>query len=84
MPMFNLIEYSDNYLKKSGSSWQYCREGPALDGNGDNDDNFWRTFETPLINCEVNLMSDWGMQCVISSNNASNQAITFAITDAKV
>ena len=23
MPMYNLIEYSDNYLKTSGSLWQY-------------------------------------------------------------
>ena len=25
MPMYNLIEYSDNYAKTSGSSWQYFR-----------------------------------------------------------
>ena len=24
MPMYNLIEYSDNYLKTSGSLWGYC------------------------------------------------------------
>ena len=24
MPMHNLIEYSDNYAKTSGSLWQYC------------------------------------------------------------
>ena len=24
MPMYNLIEYSDNYSKTSGSLWQYC------------------------------------------------------------
>ena len=23
MPMYNLIEYSDNYAKTSGSLWQY-------------------------------------------------------------
>ena len=23
MPMYDLIEYSDNYFKKSGSLWQY-------------------------------------------------------------
>ena len=28
MPMYNLIEYSDNYSKTSGSSWQYYRDGP--------------------------------------------------------
>ena len=24
--MYNLIEYSDNWLKTSGSLWQYCRD----------------------------------------------------------
>ena len=28
MPMYNLIEYSDNYAKKSGSLWQYYRDEP--------------------------------------------------------
>ena len=28
MPMCNLIEYSDNYAKTSGSLWQYCRDEP--------------------------------------------------------
>ena len=34
MPMYNLIEYSDNYSKTSGSLWQYCKEIPAIDNNG--------------------------------------------------
>ena len=34
MPMYNLIEYSDNYLKTSGSLWQYCKDIPAVDDNG--------------------------------------------------
>ena len=28
MPMYNLIEYSDNYSKTSGSLWQYYRDEP--------------------------------------------------------
>ena len=28
MPMYNLIEYSDNYSKTSGSLWQYCKDIP--------------------------------------------------------
>ena len=28
MPMYNLIEYSDNYSKTSGSLWQYYKEDP--------------------------------------------------------
>ena len=31
MPMYNLIEYSDDYSKTSGSLSQYCRDEPALD-----------------------------------------------------
>ena len=34
MPMYNLIEYSDNYSKTSGSLWQYCKEIPAENNNG--------------------------------------------------
>ena len=34
MPMYDLIEYSDAYLKTSGSLWQYYRDEPALDNNG--------------------------------------------------
>ena len=33
IPMYNLIEYSDIYLKTSGSLWQYYRDEPALDIN---------------------------------------------------
>ena len=35
IPMYNLIEYSDNYLKTSGSLWQYCKEIPAVNDDGD-------------------------------------------------
>ena len=35
MLMYNLIEYSDDYSKTSGSSWQYCIEIPAVNDNGD-------------------------------------------------
>ena len=34
MPMYNLVEYSDNYSKISGSLWQYCKEIPAADNSG--------------------------------------------------
>ena len=34
MPMYNLIEYSDNYSKTSGSLWQYCKEIPAVNDDG--------------------------------------------------
>ena len=35
MPMYNLIEYSDNYSKASGSLWQYCKEISTVNNDGD-------------------------------------------------
>ena len=48
MSMYNLIQYSDNYSKTSGSLWQYYRDEPALTDAGaitnlhaaDNSDSF--------------------------------------------
>ena len=34
MPMYNLIEYCDNYSKTPGSLWQYCKKIPAINNNG--------------------------------------------------
>ena len=34
MPIYNLIEYSDNYSKKSGILWQCCRDKPVVNNNG--------------------------------------------------
>ena len=33
MPMYNLIEYSDNYAKTTGSLWKYCKDIPARNAN---------------------------------------------------
>ena len=48
MPMYNLIESSDNYSKTSGSLWQYCKNIPAVDDNGNivkyTDDNATDSF----------------------------------------
>ena len=33
MPMYNLIEYSDNYAKTTGSLWKYCKDIPARNKN---------------------------------------------------
>ena len=109
MPMYNLIEYSDNYSKTSGSLWQYYKDG--LNDNiqsesfkskikitgettaaGNTKDiemivplkylsNFWRKFEMPLINCEVNLILTWSKDCVISSATGQTK---FAITETKL
>ena len=30
IPMYNLLQYSDNYSKTCGSLWQYCKDIPAV------------------------------------------------------
>ena len=46
MPMYNLIEYSDNYAKTSGSLWQYCKDIPA------------RINYKQIVNSAVNNLTD--------------------------
>ena len=122
MPMYNLIEYSDNYAKPSGSLRQYCKDIPPVNNNnaiadfsganltnsfnfkakitgqtgndGTKDveimaplkylNNFWRTLEMPLINCEVNLILTWSSTCVIVSTNNTNQGAAFTITNTRL
>ena len=33
MPMYNVIEYSENNSKTSRTLWQYCKDIPAIDNN---------------------------------------------------
>ena len=35
MPLYNLIEYCNNYAKTTGSLWQYCKDIPARNANDD-------------------------------------------------
>ena len=48
MPMCNLIEYSDNFSKISGSLWKYCKDIRAVDNNNAivnfTDDNLTDSF----------------------------------------
>ena len=39
--------------------------------------SFWRTFEMPLINCEINLDLNWSENCVIVATNVANKGATF-------
>ena len=39
IPMYNLIEYSDNYSDTSGSLWRFKRDEIANNANLNNDDN---------------------------------------------
>ena len=123
MPVYNLIEYSNNFSKTSGSLWKYCKDIPVVDDNknivefngtntadlfnfkakitgqtGNNGridnaeimvqlkylSNFWRTLEMVLIDCEVNLILTWSIDCVILYTNVTNQGSTFSIADTKL
>ena len=108
--MYNLMEYSDNYSKRSGSLWQYYSDNSndnitesesfkskiKIEGKtADNDNtknaeivvllkylnNFWKTPEIPLINCEIVLDITWSKKCVISSSVGKTE---FSITDTKL
>ena len=54
MPIYNLIEYSHNYPKTSGSLWQYCIDIPAVDNN-DNIVNFNGANDTDSLNSKVKI-----------------------------
>ena len=45
--------------------------------------NFWRTLGMTFINCEINLILTWSVNCV-TSYDAANQDTLFAITDTKL
>ena len=47
MQIYNLKEYSDNYVKTSGSLWQYCRNDPDSN-NITNSESF--KFKSRLTN----------------------------------
>ena len=67
MPMYNLIEYSKNYRKTTGSLWNYYRDEPNSGLGGDNNNINYSTKDSksflkinmPLINCEVSLTLTW-------------------------
>ena len=40
MPMYNLIEYSDNYSDSSGGLWQFKRDESPVNNDGDPDNVF--------------------------------------------
>ena len=59
IPMYNLIEYSDNYSKTSGSLWQYCKDIPAVD-NTHAILNFTDNNLTDSFNCKVKITGQTG------------------------
>ena len=59
MPMYNLMEYGDNYSKASASLWKCCRDISAVNNN-DNTLEFNRSNTTDWFNFEVKLTGQTG------------------------
>ena len=57
MPMYNVIEYSDNYSKTSGGLWQYCKEIPAVNDAG-NITNFNGANATDSFNFKTKITGE--------------------------
>ena len=56
MPMYNVIEYSDNYSKTSRSLWQYCKEISSVNNAG-NIISFAITNTTDSFKFKTKIMS---------------------------
>ena len=58
-PMYSLIEYSDNYSKASGISWQYCIDELAVHLDGNIDDFNAASSTTNSFKIMVQIMKKW-------------------------
>ena len=92
MPMYNLIEYSDNYAKTTGSLWQYFRDETVADDDIEDSESFKSkkeiTGKTPNNENKKDveimvplLFLTWSSTCVITDSNGAG---TFSITDTKL
>ena len=61
MSMYNLIEYSDNYAKTTGSLWKYCKDIPARNNANNN----------IVIFAEDNITDSFKFKAKITGNNGT-------------
>ena len=78
MPVYNVIEYSDNYSKTSGNLWQCCKDMPAVDDDGDIVD-FDGANATDSLNFKAKITGQTdddgkinGVEIMLTLNNFSN------------
>ena len=70
MAMYNLLEYTDNYSKTSGSLWQYCKDIPAVDNNN------------PIVNfTENNLTDSFNFKAKMAGQDGDNGTKNVKIMD---
>ena len=94
MSMYNLIEYSDNFIVANVITYTF-KIKEKITGQTGNDctkdveimvplkylSNFWSTLEMSLINCEINLNLNWSRNHVILATDVAGPGATFLITD---
>ena len=68
MPMYNLIEYSDNYSDTSGSLWQFKRDEIIDNADVTNDNN------APSFKYKANLISN----TVADGRNKKKESVKIA------
>ena len=112
-PMYNLLEYSQNYSVASEKLWNYYRD--KVDDVDDSASNrksfkyktkivgktipplntedavplkylryFWRSFDLPLINCEIELELKWTENCVLIEKDDNITGVSSTITTTKL
>ena len=74
--MYDLIEYSDNYLKTSGSLWQYCKNIPAVNNNNAIV-NFTTNNLTDSFNFKVKTTGQTGNDATLSNLLSIVKSILF-------
>ena len=97
MPMYNLLEYSNNYSVTSGSLWDYYRDEINISANGSNANNFRinnnkaitsKSFEykTKLIGSTPNNDYRLNAQLVVPWNYLSNfwRSLNFPWSNNKI
>ena len=78
MRMYNSIEYSDNYSKTSGSLWQYFKDIPTVNSNGDIAEFNWTNacdsfnFKAKLTNQTGNNETTDDIEIMVSLKYLSN------------
>ena len=76
MPMYNLLEYSDNYSMTSGSLWNYYRDEVNEDANKINADNY------KIDNCKTVTSESFEyktkiIESMIADNNTLDADVVF-------
>ena len=66
MPMYKLIEYSDNYSETSGSLWNFKRDEIINNADVTNDDN------APSFKYKANIIGD-------TENNGTKNGVKIAV-----